>query len=669
MSLPIKTATYYVNANEYDNCYVKTSKDAVFMDDDETKTLGEKINDIDETLENHNTQLSEIPNQTYITEKAKTVDMNNALALKASTSYVDTKVGNMGNTKTFKGSCTNAELSTKTGMTVDDYWYITDLMTNKCYNGTSWIDIGNNLKFGDKTVKRNNLYDYLATKNLFDIDSCVTGLLGSTGVVDTNASYITTDFIPITPNINYVLSGSGGGNVYGIYDANKTWISRIVSNGDMVAGFVTNVNAYYIRISVDSSKTNFQFEQGSTKTTYAPYGWIMNKLQSQEVITARGSYVDLNSRITAILLQAGLRTNLNDFLYGKNLIDSDSFTTGMLGTNGTPYVNGTYVTTDYISITPNTNYVLSGSGGGNLYCYYDSNNTLLDSRVVLNATLTSGAVINISNASAKYIRISIDSAYANFQFEQGSTKTTYAPYYWKLNKLQLQEILDARGSYDSLNSRLNSIPSFDLSKMKNAYIKNCRLVCNNGAGVVTAKYAGVDFGTNANITMMRAKVIFNVGSDGATVALINNATGCTTIEQIVAGSLHIVFTDTHLSLGLYQNSVNNVVYNYTYSNPCLKDGSTEYEFGWVIDKSTNTITFWTPDGYKTYQDSGDMVALMGQYCILEHYFNTGVTCPDITWFYVKNGSTVLLEDDFTRPDGAVGVAPTGSLYHLYHEID
>lgn len=40
MGLPIKTAKYYVNANEYNNCYVKTSKDAVFMNDDETETLG-----------------------------------------------------------------------------------------------------------------------------------------------------------------------------------------------------------------------------------------------------------------------------------------------------------------------------------------------------------------------------------------------------------------------------------------------------------------------------------------------------------------------------------------------------------------------------------------------------------------------------------------------------
>jgi hypothetical protein len=376
---------------------------------------------------------------------------------------------------------------------------------------------------------------------------------------------------------------------------------------------------------------------------------------------------------TSISDKSVLRSKLYDFINGKNLIDSDKFTTGLLGANGIPYATGTYTTTDFISILPNTNYILSGSGGGNVYCYYDSNKTLIDSRVILNGNLLSGVLINISNPTAKYIRISLDLNYSDFQFEQGSSKTSYTPYYWKLNKLQLQEILEARGSYNSLKDRLDSINNFDLSKFKNAYIKNCAFVCNQASGSVTAKYAGVDFDNNTDITEMRAKAIFNPGSDGATIALINNAEGCNTIDQIVAGSLHVVFTDTKLSIGLYQNKLNNVVYSYTYNTPCLKDGITEYQFGWYIDKSTNTITLFTPDGYKTYTDNGAMVALMGQYCILEHYFNSGVVCPNITWFFVGSGLSTaiktLLEDDFTRPDGALGVAPTGNLYHLYHEVN
>lgn len=75
---------------------------------------------------------------------------------KADKSYVDAKFGNMGSTRIFKGSCTNAELLAKTGMVVDEYWYITDLLTNKCYNGSIWVDIGNNLNIGRNTIDPDN---------------------------------------------------------------------------------------------------------------------------------------------------------------------------------------------------------------------------------------------------------------------------------------------------------------------------------------------------------------------------------------------------------------------------------------------------------------------------------------------------------------------------------
>jgi hypothetical protein len=78
-------------------------------------------------------------------------DYVNDLSEKADKTYVDTKFGNMGNTKTFKGSCLFASLPTS-GNTVDDYWYVTDKTTNYCWNGTAWVDIGNNVNLGDGSV-------------------------------------------------------------------------------------------------------------------------------------------------------------------------------------------------------------------------------------------------------------------------------------------------------------------------------------------------------------------------------------------------------------------------------------------------------------------------------------------------------------------------------------
>lgn len=58
-----------------------------------------------------------------------------------------TKLGNMGTTKNFKGSCLFANLPA-TGMLNNDYWYVSDQTTNYCYNGTSWVNIGVGLNIG-----------------------------------------------------------------------------------------------------------------------------------------------------------------------------------------------------------------------------------------------------------------------------------------------------------------------------------------------------------------------------------------------------------------------------------------------------------------------------------------------------------------------------------------
>ena len=88
-------------------------------------TLGKRMNNFDEQLD--------------------TIDIQ-----KASKIYVDSKIGNMGNTKTFKGNCLYSELPISA--TVDDYWYISDRNTNYCWNGSEWVDIGNNLNIGDNTI-------------------------------------------------------------------------------------------------------------------------------------------------------------------------------------------------------------------------------------------------------------------------------------------------------------------------------------------------------------------------------------------------------------------------------------------------------------------------------------------------------------------------------------
>ena len=73
----------------------------------------------------------------------------------ASKEYVNTKIESIGSSKTFKGSCIYNELPTNAK--IDDYWYVYDRNSNYCWNGSQWIDIGNNLAVGSNSIGVQNL--------------------------------------------------------------------------------------------------------------------------------------------------------------------------------------------------------------------------------------------------------------------------------------------------------------------------------------------------------------------------------------------------------------------------------------------------------------------------------------------------------------------------------
>lgn len=201
-------------------------------------SLGEKISEIDSQL----------------AEKAKTTDVN-------------AKFGSMGNTKTFKGSCTNAVLLTKTGMLVDDYWYVSDLTTNKCWNGSAWIDIGNVLKIGDASIESKSLnfttVECTKGKNLFDKSKAIMGYYVSegNGTLISNVEFFSTPFIPVLPNTQYVTQS----NRMAFFNLDKQFISAVMS----ATTFTTPANCYFLRTcNTIASLARFQIELGNIATGY-----------------------------------------------------------------------------------------------------------------------------------------------------------------------------------------------------------------------------------------------------------------------------------------------------------------------------------------------------------------------------------------------------------------
>lgn len=117
-----------------------------------------------------------------------------------------------------------------------------------------------------KTIK------LLPSKNLFD-KSAVTQdyfLNYATGTLSPNTSYVASDYIPVKPNTIYA---STYVHQSAFYDANKTYISGVLPAITGVAGtFTTPPTCYFIRVTVAKSAVDkYQFEEGSTQTTYAAY--------------------------------------------------------------------------------------------------------------------------------------------------------------------------------------------------------------------------------------------------------------------------------------------------------------------------------------------------------------------------------------------------------------
>lgn len=162
------------------------------------------------------------------------VELNEQLDKKAEKIYVDTKIGNIGNSKTFKGNCLFSALPTINNVN-GDYWYVTDRTTNYCWNGTSWIDIGNNLNIGEKTItpEKTNFIEVIESLNKLNPVLLTKGFMQNSGVVsvaDWALAYSYTAKIKCDKNkkIYFTKSGTPSAQIGSVFNGN-TFVSAISS--------------------------------------------------------------------------------------------------------------------------------------------------------------------------------------------------------------------------------------------------------------------------------------------------------------------------------------------------------------------------------------------------------------------------------------------------------
>lgn len=171
------------------------------------------------------------------------------------------------------------------------------------YNKVNWEDLpstntprnATNLGNMDTGIKENNnmlngtkpmgsiVVDNVSCKNLFNKNSWYKSYINPTsGAITTSNNAALFDYIEVEPSTNYTISLSTTVNEYRVsyYTSSKTWISI---SGSKTTGetFTTPSNCKYVRIyinvdgnGIDQTKINnlnYQFELGTTVTTYTPY--------------------------------------------------------------------------------------------------------------------------------------------------------------------------------------------------------------------------------------------------------------------------------------------------------------------------------------------------------------------------------------------------------------
>ena len=355
-------------------------------------------------LDKVDTDLADMPTQSFITEKEKTIDVNIKLGLKTDKVYSDTNLA------------LKRDKSLKLNATVDF-----DDETKAQLTGVTPITYSPVQLDGSITPTKTSFFKL--SKNLFNKDTVSIGYYVSdtNGTIIANVTYNATDFIKISPSTTYTRGGSDGRIAY--YDINKVYISGTQSGG---LTQTSPANAYYVRYTFFSAIATMQFELGSIATIYEAYYQVIPKEQLEQ-------YPFDATKIPNL----GLTYNKTDFItLGKNLFDKSTVTLNFF----VNYVTGvltssaSYHASAFIDVLPSTQYVRS----------WDSQIAFYDINKVYVSGINSSATPSIpftTPVNALYCRVTVPNTMLDiFQLELGSIATLYETNGFKMSKLLMGNV-------------------------------------------------------------------------------------------------------------------------------------------------------------------------------------------------------------------------------------
>ena len=328
---------------------------------------------------------------------------------------------------------------------------------NNIYIG--WIRnhvVGQSVKFksvmileGDWTDKEIPPYfDGMQSVNFYP-DQTVTKLVWKAGQYYGDNGQLTTvsanqnhryidEYVKISPNMTYRVSGNNNYKNLNFYDENKNHLLKVTStsqlgNGALTGDIVATApnNAKYLRY-------NMAVGDNLTESTIIYNDTIGIPLASTSIS-------ETYTHKMPVLCTTG-----------KNLFDSSTEIVtgqGINSSNGLPYNYPTHSRTGFLRVKPNTSYTITQSHNKTWVFAYDKNKEYIK---VVKTDITSGGNFTTPN-DTHYIRLDFNTVDTSeivngVQIEEGTVATSYEPY--KSNILHTPEevvLREVNGVQDTLN--------------------------------------------------------------------------------------------------------------------------------------------------------------------------------------------------------------------------
>ena len=328
------------------------------------------------------------------------------------------------------------------------------------------------------TVDNTYELNVLKTKNLCDKqnisttywDSSTNKILYDT----TNSSY--SIYIDIEPSTTYTISKGSAGHTFRVAttlsipynDAGTSVISTTADHTATSITITTESNAKYLWVVFFNSNSGdtgsyttvldtLQIEKGSTATTYTPF--VKNEIKAD------------NDKFTDTLnvnTEVDSKSNVN-ILKTKNLFNMNTMQSGYLTNEGkliSDYLSS-YLTSDYILVKPNTQYIISITPSEEKrICFYDNAKTFISCVSNTQTFLTPDKTQYIRFTQALALDLSV-------QLEEGCVSTSFTLF--KTNEINInnEKYSDTLniGPVEDNRDKLNLLCSTNLATLDNIYME------------------------------------------------------------------------------------------------------------------------------------------------------------------------------------------------------